>query len=169
MPGCPSGLSAPPCWGRFFCEVVGEGDAWPIVFIKKPRVARGSLFYLRSPEPGPVGVSVDPLGERLGMRVFPEAFLALLVAVEPVVPVTLPVVFTDEPVAVPLIPVEGTPVVCASANVLESAKVVASAIVVSFISFPSCRFEYRQLHRRFYRSLNYSLSAPEGFSHLTEP
>src|SRR3981081_1725294 len=110
MPGCPSGLRAPPCWGRcpsglsappclgrFFCEVVGEGDAWPIIFLKKPRVARGSLFYLRSPEPGPVGVNVDPLGERLGMRVFPEAFLALLVAVEPVVPVTLPVVFTDEP------------------------------------------------------------------------
>ena len=102
------------------------------------------------------------------MRVFPEAFLALLGAVGPVVPVALPVVFTDEPVAVPLIPVEGTPVVCASANVLESAKVVASAIVVSFISFPSCRFEYRQLHRQFYRSLNSFLSAPEGFFHISQ-
>jgi len=128
---------------------------------KAPRRA-GLSFYLRSPEPGPVGVNVDPLGERLGMRVFPEAFLALLGAVEPVVPVTLPMVFTDEPVPVPLIPVVGTPVVCASANVLESAKVVASAIVVSFISFPSCRFESRQLLRQFYRSLNSSLSAPEA-------
>jgi hypothetical protein len=36
------------------------------------------------------------------MSVFPEAFLPLLGAVEPVVPVTLPVGFIDEPVAVPL-------------------------------------------------------------------
>jgi hypothetical protein len=131
----------------------------PTLFLKqKPRVARGSVFYLRSPEPGPVGVNVDPLGERLGMSVFPEAFLPLLGAVEPVVPVTLPVGFTDEPVVAPLVPVVGTPVLCASANVLESAKVVASAIVVSFMCFPSCRFDNRQPHRQFYRSLNSSLS-----------
>ena len=91
---------------------------------------RGLLFYyLRSPEPGPVGVNVEPLGERLGISVFPEAFLALLGAVDPVVPDTLPLVFIDEPVLVPLIPVVEPPlVVYASANVLESAKAVASAM-----------------------------------------
>ena len=64
----------------------------------------------------------------MGISVFPEAFLALLQAVDPVVPDTLPLVFIDEPVLVPLIPVVEPPlVVCASANVLESAKAVASA------------------------------------------
>jgi hypothetical protein len=113
-----------------------------------PVASRGtSFYYLRSPEPGPVGVNVDPLGERLGRRVFPEAFLALVGAVEPVVPDMPPVVFTDEPVVLPLISGMGVPVVCASANVLESAKAVASAIVVSFMSCPSCRFDKRQPHR----------------------
>ena len=66
----------------------------------------------------------------MGINVFPEAFLALLQAVDPVVPDTLPLVFIDEPVLVPLIPVVEPPlVVCASANVLESAKAVASAML----------------------------------------
>ena len=39
-------------------------------------------FYLRSPEPGPVGVNVDPLGEALGARVFPEGFPTLGVGPE---------------------------------------------------------------------------------------
>jgi hypothetical protein len=121
-----------------------------------------------------VGVNVDPLGEPLGMSVFPEAFLGPLGAIEPVVPdrvIPDPVVFIDEPVVVPLVPVMGTPVVCASANVLESAKAVASAIVVSFISCPSCRFDKRQPHRQFNRSLNSFLSATEAptCSHLAEP
>jgi hypothetical protein len=87
-----------------------------------------------------VGVRVDPLGDRLGRRVFPDGFLALLgvVVVEPVVPDMPPVVFIDEPVVVPLIPVVELPlVVCASANVLVSANAVASAIVVNFMSCPS--------------------------------
>jgi hypothetical protein len=85
-----------------------------------------------------VGVRVDPLGDRLGRRVFPDAFLALLGAVEPVVPDMPPVMFIDEPVVVPLIPVVELPlVVCASANVLVSANAVASAIVVNFMSCPS--------------------------------
>jgi hypothetical protein len=37
---------------------------------------------LLRPEPGPVGVIVDPLGEPLGARVLPEGFMVLL---EPVV------------------------------------------------------------------------------------
>jgi hypothetical protein len=130
-----------------------------------------------------VGVNVDPLGEPLGISVFPEAFLGPLGAIEPVAPD--PVVFIDEPVVVPLvplvgtpvpvvgplIPVAGTPVVCASANVLESAKAVASAIVVSFMSCPSCRFDNRQPDWQFNRSLNSSLSAAEApaCSHLAEP
>jgi hypothetical protein len=106
-----------------------------------------------------VGVNVDPLGEPLGISVFPEAFLGPLGAIEPVVPdraIPDPVVFIDEPVVVPLVPivgppvpVVGTPVVCASANVLESAKAVASAIVVRFMSCPCCRFDRRQPHRQF--------------------
>ena len=101
---------------------------------------------------------------------FPEAFLALLQAVDPVVPDTLPLVFIDEPVVVPLIPVVAPPaLLCASANVLESAKAVASAIVVSFMSCPSCLLDKRQPHRQFYRSLNSSLSAtPPSCSHLAE-
>jgi hypothetical protein len=123
-----------------------------------------------------VGVNVDPLGEPLGISVFPEAFLGPLGAMEPVVPD--PVVFIDEPVVVPLIPVVGipvplvgTPAVCASASVLESAKAVASAIVVRFMSCPSCRFDKRQPHRQFNRSLNSFLSAAEAptCSHLAEP
>jgi hypothetical protein len=103
-----------------------------------------------------VGVNVDPLGDRLGRRVFPEAFLALLGLVEPVEPDMLPVVFIDEPVVVPLIPVVAPPaVLCASANVLESAKAVASAIVVSFMSCPSCLLDKRQPHRQFYRSIKF--------------
>jgi hypothetical protein len=123
-----------------------------------------------------VGVNVDPLGEPLGMSVFPEAFLGPLGAIEPVVPD--PVMFIDEPVVVPLVPVVGTPVpvvgtpaVCASANVLESAKTVASAIVVRFMSCPCCRFDKRQPHRQFNRSLNSFLSATEAppCPHLVEP
>jgi hypothetical protein len=128
-----------------------------------------------------VGVNVDPLGEPLGISVFPEAFLGPLGAIEPVLPGPVlpdPVVFIDEPVVVPLIPVVGTPVpvvgtpvVCASANVLESARAVASAIVVSFMSCPSCRFDKRQPHRQFNRSLNSFLCAAEAppCSHLAEP
>jgi hypothetical protein len=119
-----------------------------------------------------VGVSVEPLAERLGISMFPEAFLALLGAVEPVMPDTLPVVFIDGPPVVPLIPVEELPlVVCASANVLESAKVVASTIVVSFTGCPSCGLDKGQPRHLSYRSLNYSLSAVSrlGCSHLAEP
>jgi hypothetical protein len=32
------------------------------------------FVYLRSPDPGLVGINVDPLGLRMGARVFPEAF-----------------------------------------------------------------------------------------------
>src|SRR5260221_10239206 len=37
-------------------------------FEKAPRKCGAFSFYLRSPEPGPVEVNVDPLGEPLGAR-----------------------------------------------------------------------------------------------------
>ncbi len=90
--------------------------------------------YLLSPEPAPVGANVDPLGEALGAREFPDGSLALFGPIlEPAaLPVVLPVadgllVAGELPAAVP------TPPLCANANVLESAKVVASAMVVSFM------------------------------------
>jgi hypothetical protein len=99
-------------------------------------------FYLLVPEPGPVGVNVEPLGEEFGPSVLPEGlavlFGLLMVPPAPELPVVVP--FIEEPVVVPLAaeppavelpPAE--PPLCASANVLESAKAVASAIVVSFI------------------------------------
>jgi hypothetical protein len=98
------------------------------------------------PEPGPVGVNVEPLGEAFGPSVLPEGlavlFGLLMVPPAPELPVVVP--FIEEPVVVPLAaglpavelpPAEPPeePPLCASANVPESAKAVASAIVVSFI------------------------------------
>jgi hypothetical protein len=114
---------------------------------KAPRHAGpSSVTYLATPEPGPVGVKVDPLGEELGPSVLPEGFIAFgvlaagLVVVEPVaLPVVVPV---EEPVAAPLMDPAGgaapAPLVpllllCASASVLESASAPANAIVTSFM------------------------------------
>jgi hypothetical protein len=112
---------------------------------------------LERPEPGPVGVKVDPLGEPFGESVLPEGFLTLLgpvaipLVAEPVVPpVCVPLAPMDEPV-VPIEPpplteglpppetppAEPPPLVCAIANVPVSASAPANAIVVSFmIVFP---------------------------------
>ena len=95
------------------------------------------------PEPGPVGVNVEPLGEAFGPSVLPEGLAVLfgLVTAPPVPELPVVVPFTEEPVVVPLaaeppaveLPPAEDPPLCASASVLESAKAVASAIVVSFI------------------------------------
>ena len=110
--------------------------------VKKPRAMRGFLYLLK-PEPEPVGVSVEPLGEALGPRVFPDGLWVLLgeVTEAPAVPVVLPL--DVEPVALPVAaepaevppeaPLDEAPPACASAKVLESAKAVASAIVLSFM------------------------------------
>jgi hypothetical protein len=123
---------------------------------KKPRGNAGlfSWFtYLLRPEPGPVGVSVDPLGDALGPSVFPDGFIVVFGPVvapmlpELAVPVFLPVVlpvalpFIDEPVAAPLaaeppaveLPPAEPPPLCASANVLDNARAVAKAILVSLM------------------------------------
>ena len=111
---------------------------------KAPRRC-GAFLYLLVPEPGPVGVNVEPLGEAFGPSVLPEGLAVLFGFVTaPPVP-ELPVVrFIEEPVVVPLAaeppavelppaePPEDPPL-CATANVLESAKAVANASVVSFI------------------------------------
>jgi hypothetical protein len=98
------------------------------------------------PEPGPVGANVEPLGEEFGPSVLPEGLIVsfgLLTAPPvPELPVVVPLI--EEPVVVPLAaeppaaelpPVEPPedPPPCASASVLESARAVANAIVVSFI------------------------------------
>jgi hypothetical protein len=117
-------------------------------FEKAPRKCGAFSFYLRSPEPGPVGVNVDPLGEPLGARVFPEAFPALGVGPEGLELLKVGTWFveptdgaTDEPTdGATDDPLPESPA-CASANVLERAKAVASTIVLSFmrLSFLSFR------------------------------
>ena len=101
------------------------------------------------PEPGPVGVMVDPLGEPLGASVLPDGFMVLLE------PVELPTVGagalptedppTDEPLPeVPAAeepaevlpdepPPAAPPLLWASAKVLESASAPANAIFMSFM------------------------------------
>jgi hypothetical protein len=110
---------------------------------KSPARMRGFLFYLLRPEPEPLGASVDPLGEALGPRVFPDGLWVLFgeVTEAPAVPVVLP--FEDEPVVLPVaaepaevppaVPLDEAPPACASAKALESAKAVANAIVLSFM------------------------------------
>jgi hypothetical protein len=124
---------------------------------KAPHVARLSLLrriaYLLRPEPGPVGVSVDPLGEDPAPMVLPDGFRVVLEpgAVErdmapapAALPVVVPVVdglVTAPPLVAPPAaepaPVEPTPL-CASANEPDIARAVASAIVEIFMvgSFP---------------------------------
>ena len=96
------------------------------------------------PEPGPVGARVDPLGEALGARVFPEGFIlvfpfgAVPVVDDPVpVPTVPPVPLMEEPVlpAAPVVePPADVPLLCAKASVLDNARAPASAIVVSFMT-----------------------------------
>jgi hypothetical protein len=109
------------------------------------------------PEPGPVGVSVDPLGEEPAPMLLPEGFVVVVEpgaverdAPEPVVvpEVPMPDPLTDEPVlappvAAPPAPPEAPPApppLCASAKVLVSARAVASTIVETFMvaSFLRC-------------------------------
>jgi hypothetical protein len=125
--------------------------------LKSPALWRGFLLnrrgvtYLLRPEPDPVGVRVEPLGEPVGASVLPDGFIVLL---DPVVLPTdgagaLPTEDppADEPapevppaavpplVDPPDIPPLAPPLVCANANVLESASAPANAIVMSFMVF----------------------------------
>jgi hypothetical protein len=100
--------------------------------------------HFARPEPGPVGVNVDPLGEGLAPIVLPDGFMLLLVAAagEPAaLPVVVPLVdglAADPPLAEPL-------PLCASAKLLDSANAHAKATVVIFmvVSFP----DYHDLKR----------------------
>jgi hypothetical protein len=85
-----------------------------------------------------VGASVDPLGEALGPRVFPDGLWVLFGELTEALPVVLP--FVDEPVVEPpavelppALPLDEAPPACASAKVLDSANAVANAIMVSFM------------------------------------
>jgi hypothetical protein len=119
---------------------------------------------LLRPEPGPLGVNVEPLGEPLGASVFPDGFMVLLEP--PLAPPVRPTVepgglampgpFTDEPVlgatelpvpdVPPAVPPALPPLLCASAKVLESASAPANAIVMSFmvVSFVMTGMKPRQ-------------------------
>jgi hypothetical protein len=115
---------------------------------KAPRKCGAFSFYLLMPEPGPVGVSVDPLGEALGPRVLPEG-LAVLFGVVVVAPVPAVLPLVEEPVVVllaaeppaaelpPAVPPAEPPPLCPSAKVLDSASAVANAIVLSFMAASS--------------------------------
>jgi hypothetical protein len=122
---------------------------------KAPHFARLSLdyyrFYLLMPEPGPVGVSVDPLGEVPAPMLLPDGFVVVVEpgaverdAPEPVVlpDAPMPAPPTDElapPVAEPPAPAPpaaeppAPPPLCATAKVLVSARAVANAIVEIFM------------------------------------
>jgi len=134
----------------FRVETAKESPAVRGAFSREDRLA-----YLLIPEPGPVGVSVDPLGEEPAPMVLPDGFVVVVEpgaverdAPEPVVvpAVPMPVPLTDEPVlAPPAAPPEAEPPaepppLCASAKVLVSARAVASAIVEIFMvaSFLRC-------------------------------
>jgi hypothetical protein len=114
----------------------------------------GAFLYLRVPDPGPVGVRVEPLGEAFGPSVLPDGLMVLF-PTPPGAGLAVVLPFTEEPVVMPLaagppaaelppaeLPTEpppAPPALCASANVLESAKTVASSIVLSFIGCPFVR------------------------------
>jgi hypothetical protein len=104
---------------------------------------------LARPEPEPVGVKVDPLGEPLGASVLPEGFMVLLgpvaipLVAEPVVPPVRAPPVDVVPMEPPLVeglpppetpPADPPPLVCAIANVLVSASALANAIVLSFMT-----------------------------------
>lgn len=109
------------------------------------------FFYFFVPEPGPVGVSVEPLGEEFGPSVLPDGLMVLF-GLAPAPPVVLPSLELPVLVELPAVPpaVELPPAVpaalppadpppapppppCASAKVELRASAEASAAVVSFM------------------------------------
>jgi hypothetical protein len=122
---------------------------------KKSPACLRAFSYLLTPEPGPVGVNVEPLGEVPGPIVLPEGFILLLgpLAEPGVVPEVLPLPLMVLPLPLPVVPLEvlapavppppaappppPPPAPCASANAGASAIPVASITVVSFIIISS--------------------------------
>jgi hypothetical protein len=103
-------------------------------------------------EPGPVGASVEPLGEGL-MRVFPDGLTALLrpaaalpaSLLMPVVPAPPPAVVpvVEDPVAplaapppLPELPPAPLPPACAKATLLVNDSAMANPIALSFMIAP---------------------------------
>jgi hypothetical protein len=135
---------------------------------KKPRFSRGFLSYRPVPEPGPVGVTVEPLGEEPAPIVLPDGFVVdpaplaepavlpvelpaplIVVPLEP--PVPAPALLPLDPAAEPPAAPPAPPPACASANVLERAKAVANAIVVILMVVPlgCCSDNNDNLHLMF--------------------
>jgi hypothetical protein len=147
---------------KYQSNFIPQASSFRVDTAKESPAARGAfsredrLAYLLIPEPGPVGVSVDPLGDEPAPMVLPDGFVVVVEpgaverdAPEPVVvlpEVPMPVPLTEEPVlAPPAAPPEAEPPaepppLCASAKVLDSARAVASAIVEIFMvaSFLRC-------------------------------
>jgi hypothetical protein len=125
----------------------------PACIRKKSPAPAGLCLYRPVPEPGPDGVSVEPLGDELGPTVLPDGFVFVLepfaepavlpvelplplmvLPLDPVVPPVLPPLIPAAPPAKPPAePPPAPPPACAYANVLERARAVANAIVVSFM------------------------------------
>jgi hypothetical protein len=112
-----------------------------------------------------VAANLARLGERMGASVLPKALLTAGLAIGAAGPVVLHVgvaLFTYEPTeGVTYEPTDGATddpypesPACASAAVLERAKAVANAIVLSFMRYPSCC--NRQAHRLLDRSIKSS-------------
>lgn len=111
----------------------------------------GFPSYRPVPEPGPVGVRVDPLGEEPAPSVLPDGFVLvegpfadpgvlpeelptplMVLPLEPVVPPAPPLAPAAPPAAPP-----APPPACASANVLVRASAPANASVDSFMIISS--------------------------------
>jgi len=116
---------------------------------------RGAFcFYLRSLETGRVAANLDRPGEGMGVTVLPKALPTAGPGIGAAGPVVLHVgvaLFTYEPtVGATYEPTDGATddpypesPACANAAVLESAKAVANAIVLSFMRCPSCCLDNR--------------------------
>jgi hypothetical protein len=114
-----------------------------------------------------VAATLDRLGEGMGASVLPKALPTAGPGIGAAGPVVLHVgvaLFTYEPtVGATYEPTDGATddpypesPACASAAVLERAKAVANAIVLSFMRCPSCCFDKRQPHRLLDRSIKSS-------------
>ena len=119
------------------------------------------------------------LGERMGASVLPKALLTAGLGMGAAGPVVLHVgvaLFTYEPTdGVTYEPTDGATddpypesPACASAAVLERAKAVANAIVLSFMRYPSCCIDKRIVCLIVPLNLLKRDKTPSG-SHLADP
>jgi hypothetical protein len=124
------------------------------VLSKSPALRGAFCCYLRSLETGRVAANLDRLGEGMEASVLPKVLSTAGPRIGAAGPVVLHVgvaLFTYEPtVGATYEPTDGATddpypesPACASAAVLERAKAVANAIVLSFMKCPSCYLDNR--------------------------